>query len=429
MTERDRFSILREAARSERIGALEKGLGPLSAELPAGARSTGWSLLQEDVALPAAVLYESRLAHNLDWMQRFARAYGLKLAPHGKTTMAPALFQRQLAAGAWGITLATAHQVAVAAAHGVPRVLLANQLVGRRNIDLVAELIRDAGLEFYCLVDSADGVEQLGRRFSEHGLGVDVLLELGVAGGRGGVRDGAQQAAVLEAVARWSPAVRLAGVEFYEGVLEDEAQIRAFVERALAVTAELAGSGRFDRSPPIVSGAGSAWYDVVAEGFSRAAERLPLELVLRPGCYLTHDAGPYRTAQARIESSNAVARELAAGLVPALELWAHVLSRPEPERVIVGLGKRDAAFDAGLPQPIRRFRPGSAAPRVTPPGWRLTRMMDQHCFLEIAAGDDVKVGDLLAFDIAHPCLTFDKWRAILVVDDDHRVIDVVKTYF
>jgi D-serine dehydratase len=409
---------------------LEKGLGRLSAPLAEAAQNTGWNLLREDLLMPAAVLYESRLANNLAWMQRFTEAYGLKLAPHGKTTMTPALFRRQLDAGAWGITLATAHQTAVAAAHGVKRVLLANQLVGRRNIELVAELVAGGGFEFYCLVDSPEGVEQLGRRFAERGQVVSVLLEIGVQGGRTGVRDEAQQNEVLDAIERHQKAVSLAGVEFYEGVLEGEDAIRAFVRRAVDVTADLAKSGRLRRSPAIVSGAGSAWYDLVAEGFAEAKLDVPVEFVLRPGCYLTHDAGIYRAAQARIQSSNSVAQKMQTGLVPALELWAYVQSRPEPGRGILALGKRDAAFDAGLPLPIRVFRPGrDTTPQPTPPGWKLSKIMDQHAFLDVAHDDDLSVGDLLAFDISHPCLTFDKWRTIPVVNDEYDVVDVVRTYF
>ena len=115
--------------------------------------------------------------------------------------------------------------------------------------------------------------------------------------------------------------------------------------------------------------------------------------------------------------------------MPALELWAYVQSMPDPGRAIIGLGKRDAAFDAGLPLPIRHYRPGSESPKPTPSGWKLSRIMDQHAFLDVAPGDDLRVGDLLAFDISHPCLTFDKWRTIPVVDDAYDVIDVVRTYF
>jgi D-serine dehydratase len=56
-------------------------------------------------------------------------------------------------------------------------------------------------------------------------------------------------------------------------------------------------------------------------------------------------------------------------------------------------------------------------------------MMDQHAYLRIAAGDDLRVGDMIAFDILHPCLTFDKWRALPVLDAGYNVIDIVETFF
>jgi D-serine dehydratase len=412
------------------IDPLNKALGRLDAPLtPAEAGQPGWQLLREELSLPAAVLYEDRLVHNLQWMRKFMGAYGVQLAPHGKTTMAPKLFARQLAEGAWGITLATAQQTAAAAAHGVRRVLMANQLVGRRNMEIVADLLRDPGFEFFTLVDSAALVDQLGAFFQARGQKLQVLLELGVEGGRTGVRDAAQQAEVLAALSRWPDALSLAGVEIYEGVLSQEADIRRFLQRTVAVTRELAGAARFGRSPVVMSGAGSAWYDVVAEEFARTDIGAPIDIVLRPGCYLTHDVGVYRAAQERILASNPVAQKMREGLLPALQLWAYVQSIPEPRRAIIGMGKRDAAFDAGMPIPAQIYRPGAPAPVAVPAGWTVTGMMDQHAYLEIDAGDDIRVGDMIAFDISHPCLTFDKWRHIPVLDGQLRVIDIVQTFF
>ncbi|HUB89569.1 MAG TPA: amino acid deaminase [Dyella sp.] len=417
-------------ARLSVVDPLDKGLGALEAPCPPEAiAALGWNLLKEDLSLPAAVLSQSRLEHNLAWMQRFVSEYGAKLAPHGKTTMAPRLFARQLAADAWGITLASAHQVRVAYAHGVRRVLMANQLVGRRNMAIVAELLADPSSEYFCLVDSPEQVQQLAAHFGAVGRPVQVLIELGVAGGRTGVRDEGQWQAVLDALAKAKGAVKLAGVEVYEGVLQDEAAIRALLQRAVRALQQLADAARIARSPAVLSGAGSAWYDVVAEEFAKADIGAPLDVVLRPGCYLTHDAGIYRSAQAQVETRNPVAQRMRGSLLPALQLWAYVQSVPEPERAIVALGKRDAAFDAGLPAPVAHFRPGQAAPAPAPAHWKITGMMDQHAYLQIAAGDDIRVGDMLAFDISHPCLTFDKWRQIAVVDDDYNVVDVVQTFF
>jgi len=417
-----------------KIDPLGKGLGNLpSTSVPlTQAGRLEWNLLAEDVSLPAAVLYEDRIEHNLKWMQAFVAQYGVKFAPHGKTTMAPQLFRRQLDAGAWGITLATAHQTQAAYHGGVRRVLLANQLVGRHNMAMIAQLLSDPEFEFFCLVDSVDGVDQLGRFFGDANKPLNVLLELGVPGGRTGVRDAAQRDAVLDAIARYPGTLRLAGIELYEGVLKEEGEIRAFLKQAVTLTRELAAAGRFARTPPILSGAGSAWYDVVAEEFAKASDAGFAEVVLRPGCYLTHDVGIYRQAQTDVFARNPLARKMGEGLLPALQLWAYVQSVPEPDRAIVALGKRDSAFDAGLPVPARHFRPGrDTAPRevAASEGWAVTGMMDQHAYLRIPPGADVKVGDMIAFDISHPCLTFDKWRQLLVLDPQYRVNEVVETFF
>jgi D-serine dehydratase len=377
------------------VTPLNKGLGFLDRALdPKDIAKLGWNLLHEDLSLPAAILYEDRLHHNLNWMQKFITAYGVKLAPHGKTTMAPALFSLQLQGGAWGITLATAHQTLVAYAHGVRRILMANQLIGKENMAIIERLLQDPSLEYYCLVDSVEQVVQLGRFYSKSGLRLRVLLELGV-----------------------------------DGVLDDEAPIRAFLQHAVAVTRKLAAENRFQRAPILLSGAGSAWYDIVAEIFSAAGFGDTVDIVLRPGCYLTHDIGAYRMAQTKILERNPIARQMHSGLLPALQVWAYVQSIPEPEKAIIGLGKRDAAFDSGFPIPALHFRPGNASPDAVPANWAITKMMDQHAYLAVAAQDDIRVGDMIGFDISHPCLTFDKWRTLSVVDSKYQIIDIIQTFF
>jgi D-serine dehydratase len=412
------------------ISLLNKGLGAFDRVLDASrVAQLDWNLLREDLSLPSAVLYQDKLTHNLNWMRQFISTYGVKLAPHGKTTMAPRLFDLQLQAGAWGITLATAHQTQVAYAHGVRRVLMANQLVGKQNMANIANLLRDPDFEFYCLVDSAAQIDQLGAYYSTLGQRLNVLLELGVEGGRTGVRDNEQLQTVLGGLSRWRHSIDLCGVEIYEGVLSDESSIRAFLERAVEVTRQLAAEHRFRRAPILLSGAGSAWYDVVAEVFSAAAFGDAVEIVLRPGCYLTHDVGAYREAQARILEHNPVAHRMNSGLLPALHVWAYVQSVPEAEKAIIGMGKRDAAFDSGLPVAALHFRPGNVTPQAAPAHWEVTKLMDQHAYLQIRPGDDLCVGDMIGFDICHPCLTFDKWRTLPVLNADYQVVEIIQTFF
>jgi D-serine deaminase-like pyridoxal phosphate-dependent protein len=408
--------------------SLDKGLGFFDSE-DTDIAGLNWNLLREDLSLPSAVLYEHKLRHNLDWMQRFTDAYKVKLAPHGKTTMAPTLFLMQLKSGAWGITLATAQQTRVAYWHGVRRVLMANQLIGKENMAIISRLMEDPTFEYYCLVDSAEQIDLLGNFYSRRNQRLNVLLELGVHEGRTGLRDDEQLTRALDALQHWGDVLLLSGVEIYEGVLDDEVLIRGFLQRALSVTRRLAIENRFQRSPILLSGAGSAWYDVVTNVFTNANLAHAVDIVLRPGCYLSHDAGMYREAQKRIMDRNLMPDHMGKGLIPALQVWAYVQSIPERNQAIVGMGKRDASFDAGLPTPSLRYRPGAGAPTSAPAHWALTRMMDQHAYMQIAREDDLRVGDMIGFDISHPCLTFDKWRALPLLDEQYRVVDVIRTFF
>jgi D-serine dehydratase len=416
------------------LDTLGKGLGHVTPGCTfAGCGPLGWSILNEDVSLPVAVLSQSRIEHNLLWMKQFIERYGVELAPHGKTTMSPELFQMQLEHGAWGITLATASQVQAAAAHGTPRIIMANQLVGKGNMAIIARL-QQAAPNFYfcCIVDSAANADALGKYFSEHKQTLRILLEYGVGGGRTGIRDLAQEQSVLDAIARWPEALSLVGVELYEGVLSDESAIRSLLQHVLARTQALALQNKFKEPRVILSGAGSAWFDVVAEEFGNKSltNNQTLQVILRPGCYLTHDVGVYLNAEKRIQASNPVARDMGRSLLPALQLWAYVQAVPEPNRAIVALGKRDAAFDAGMPITSLHFRPGiSQTPQPAPSDWKITAMMDQHAFMSIPTGADIEVGDMLAFDISHPCLTFDKWRQVLLVDEAYQVTGAVQTLF
>jgi len=105
----------------------------------------GWNVLAGDLPLPLAVIRRDALAHNVGWMQRFADAAGVGFAPHGKTTMSPQLFRRQLDDGAFAITLATPAQIAVARRYGVKRVFLANEL-GRSSGTVLFDLTAGTAL-------------------------------------------------------------------------------------------------------------------------------------------------------------------------------------------------------------------------------------------------------------------------------------------
>lgn len=406
----------------------EKGSGCLTK-----LNNSGWNLLAEEVSFPIAVINQKHLLNNARWMQDFSEKASVKLAPHGKTSMAPELFKLQLEHGCWGISLATVPQVINAVEHGVERIILANQLIGAYHMNLIADLLISTELEFYCFVDSIENVHALGKFFSNLPVSLNILIEIGVAEGRCGWRDQQNMTPLLDAIEQY-PQLRLCGISFYEGVIHGSdaaAEVITFVNSVCALVGELHSQNKFDSNQVIITGAGSAWYDLVAQELvsNKALIGVNCLPIIRPGCYLIHDKGIYQSAQNDITSRSQLACDISGELISNLELWAYVHSVPESGLAIIGLGKRDVAFDAGLPIPEYVYRPGTNAPIAIEGGSKVIKIMDQHCMLNFDNKTSLKPGDLVSFATSHPCLTMDKWRRIGLIDSNFIVKQSIETFF
>lgn len=376
-----------------------------------------------DLELPAMLLHDDAVEHNVRAMADWCRAARVQLAPHAKTHMSRDLVRRQTEAGAWGFTAATPAQVRTLASWGVARVLHANVLVDRASIAWVAEHLLAAGsrTEYLCYVDSDAGLDLLLDELARHRPARPLLLlvELGFAGGRTGLRDDVAALALARRVAG-AEHVRLAGVSAFEGLMpagddlgapagavELLARVRGFVT-ALAAEGLVAGV-------PVVTAGGSSYFDLVVRELGPDLWDFPVTTVLRSGCYVTHDHGVYRrTSPLGAERGNATLR-------PAFELRASVLSAPEDGRVVVGFGRREAPTDDRLPVVL-----GTAgdAGDLDVTGWEVTGVNDHHAFLRVPDGVVPAPGTVLRFGISHPCGAFDRWRHIPLVEGDAVVGEI-----
>jgi D-serine dehydratase len=399
----------------------------------------GWRLLAEDLPFPLAVLRASALDANSRWMRAFLARSGARLAPHGKTSMSPELFARQLADGAWGLTVATAQQMRVARRAGAGRIVIANQLIAAQDIAYVLDAMRaDPALEVFVLADGLEGVRRLATAASASAVGrpLRVLAEIGYEGGRCGCRGTPAALAVARAVKAAGPGLSLAGVEAFEGLNqslpapEAAERVASLLEAVVAAAAAMDAEALFGGDEVLLSAGGSSYYDLVAARFANVKLSKPTAVVVRSGCYLTHDAGLYEHQFGEVLKRSAEARSVVGGFQNALEVWAQVISVPEPGRAILGAGRRDFGHDAGPPRPLKRFTPGrDSTPADAPPGWEVAAINDQHAHLLLQPGDDLAVGDLVALGVSHPCTTFDRWRLILVVDDAYVVTAAIQTCF
>ena len=414
------------------LDATFKGFPHGAAPLPRSSiGAQGWNVLAGDLPLPLAVIRRDALAHNVGWMQRYADAAGVRFAPHGKTTMSPQLLRRQLEAGAWGLTFATVTQMQAGLAAGARNVLIANQVLDAADLGAIAAL-RDTHPEVR-VVFLLDSEAQLALiETVSVDVPFEVLLEVGVAGGRAGVRTH-DAALALARRARASDAVTLVGIECYEGLgdtgrsEDDRAAADDLMDRVERLARACDAEGLFGSDEVVVSAGGSGVFDLVVPRL-RVSLSKPVAGLLRSGCYVTHDQGHYQrlvhAVNQRLGCSDAQ------GLRAALEVWALVQSLPEPGLAILALGKRDISYDLGMPVPLATCARASRERVAVPQGWSVLKLNDQHAYLDITSDTHgLRVGDRVCLGISHPCTTFDKWRWMPIVDDDYTVVDAIVTCF
>jgi D-serine dehydratase len=434
-----RFVQAMTALQAQLVDGASKGLPPTLEPIPFSAiAEQGWNLLRQDTAFPVAVLKNSALAINRQWMQAFLAHTGARLAPHVKTTMSPELVQTQLEDGAWALTVATASQMAVLRKFAVPRILIANQIVGRQNVALLFdELQRPDGAELLVIVDSFAALDILlegaRQRIPKRRLGV--LLEVGGEGGRTGLRDRQTAVELAKAIVEvdW---LALRGIESYESVFpglpEDEKlqRIDHMLEQMLDLANECRDAGWFAPGEVLLSSGGSEYFDQVVKRLGQWRAPQGQMVLIRSGCYLAHDHLAYARAFERLLQRTPELARIAPQLQGALEVWGIVQSRPEPDKLIVTIGKRDISYDFELPVARLhcRAQPGST-PQALADTYAVTKLNDQHAFIQCPQDSTIEVGDLIGFGVSHPCTTFDKWQVILQVDDDYNVHSALHTFF
>ncbi len=378
---------------------------------------------------PCLTLDQQVVSANISAFHQWCAEHGVALSPHGKTTMAPALWAQQLRAGAWGITVAGEAQLRVALEAGVPRVMVANLILRPEGLSWLAGWLDEhPDQQVVVWADSVDAVAvmTLALRAAAPRRSIPVLVELGHPGGRTGARTLDEAIAVAQAVAA-ATHLDLAGVAGYEGVLaetmDDTGQriVDGFLQTMAALFDTLAPMCQVDE--PIITAGGSTWFDRVVDILGPLRDH-GAAVVLRSGAYLAHDDGFYaRATPAARVGQGPVLRS-------AMHVWARVIANPEPGLILLDAGKRDVPYDLDLPcvQVVRRAH---GLEPVT--DHIVTATNDQHSYVSYPTHTPLWVGDVVRLGLSHPCTAFDKWSAIPVISnaDDPRatIVDIIRTHF
>lgn len=362
---------------------------------------------------PQAIMLEGALEKNLTNMNAFCKKHNVELAPHVKTHMSPQLAKRQIDHGAWGVTVANASQARTFLEFGFKKIIIANEVVNPSSIKFLSE--QDAEIYFY--IDSLRGFEIVESNATKP---VNIFLEIGKSQGRTGVRD-LNLAHQLVDMIIGSKNMNFAGVSGYEGTFgKDRSQqsidkVRDFLKTlvAFAISVQIKGPNPF-----MVSAGGSAFFDLVVDELAPLTKNSNFKVFLRSGGYVTHDHGFYAEVYPFVNDP-----EFA--FLPALEVWSIVNSKPDLDLFIVNGGKRDISVDIDLPYALKYQSENGPIKQLL---GTVLNTNDQHLYLQ-TDNKELRVGDLVAFGISHPCTTFDKWPLIPVVSDDYQILDLYLTYF
>lgn len=418
-----------------------KGLPPQADGLSASqAAALPLNVLRGDFSFPVMVIHEAALQSNINTLARACTEVGAFLAPHGKTTMAPQIFDLQLTAGAWAITLANMQQASIAAHFGVLRILIANSITAPADIARLAQLSQRQTIIISS--DSVAHAQHLANHLASRNLQqpIPVLIEYGIPGQRCGCRNHHQVRNVLAEIQKHPEVLVPAGIIGYEGLLEsgkrdDEAEkVRVWLHELLQAADCLASSNLYNNEC-IISVGGSGFIDLVLDCMRTNKPDYPHRFVLRSGCAVSHDDGWYASLSSAMHSRT----EAAPRLKPALELWSIVQGRPEPDILILSFGKRDCPYDAGLPVPklwLSAVKNASSQSASTPPLvkldpnlYQIDKLYDQHARLRCPPDSPLQLGDIIACGISHPCGAFDRWQWIPMVNEDYSLTNLIRTFF
>ena len=419
-----------------------RGVPPGVSNLPlAAVAEQNWRPADGVMALPVLTLDEEAFAHNRDAMLRYAREQDVDIAPHAKTSMAPDLAKALIEAGAWGATVADIRQAAVLLRAGVKRLILANEVGGHGGASRLAALLAAwPEAEFYAFVDSVAAAQAYAEAWRRQPAvrPLRVLIELGA--GRAGARSLAEARTILETLVVYGAGrLTLSGVAAYEGsATPGGGGMRPVIADLLARAGELLAIVRTRVGPDqplLVTAGGSVFFDDVVAALKPAVDADgAARLMLRSGAIFFYDHGVYERALTALDERcgfrfGGQTVKAAATFRPALRLWAEVLSRPEPELAVLGMGMRDVSFDQGLPRPLRVHRDGALLRDIGPGSMTIEKLNDQHAFLACGSSDDLRVGDVVELGVSHPCTCLDRYRVVFGLDANGRVRRAFPTFF
>lgn len=344
----------------------------------------------EEADTPALLLDLDAAEANLKTMADYFRGRPCKLRPHFKSHKCTTLARRQVELGAVGMTCAKLGEAEVLADAGIKDILIANQVVGPVKMKRLVKLARTCTIRV--AVDSDVNVRELSDAASAAGVEIGLLVEVDIGMHRCGVAPG-ERALELARLIQSLPGVRFDGIQAYEGHLviqsdrqERERLTRRDMQRAIDTRRLIERAGI---EVPILSGGGTGTYDVT--GVLDGVDEVQVgSYALMDRCYVT----------IRLEFKN------------AMTVLATVISKPEPNRIVLDVGLKGLANEFGPPTVLDR--PGDEIPYLA---------SEEHVGVNLCGRHPAEIGDKLRLIPSHGCTTCNLYREY-IVHRNGRIVDV-----
>jgi D-serine deaminase-like pyridoxal phosphate-dependent protein len=338
----------------------------------------------DEVSSPALLLYVDRIEENLDRMLHLAGGPA-RLRPHIKTHKLPELIQLHLSRGLTKFKCATIAEAEMAAAAGVPDILVAYQLVGP-NVQRMVRLVRSfPGTSFRTIVDSPEALQALSIAFSEAKLALNVLLDLDCGQHRCGIAPGPEALALYRQIVAAS-GVKADGLHVYDGHIHDAdpAARKATCDAAFKPIHEFAAELRRQNLPvPRIVAGGTPTFPIHAKN---------PQFECSPGTCVLWDAG-YGQKMPDLD------------FLPSAALLTRVISKPGPNRLCLDLGHKAVASEMQPPRVL--------FPQI--PDAKAVMHSEEHLVIETSTADQWPLGSELYGIPWHVCPTVNLHAEVVAV--------------
>lgn len=324
------------------------------------------------------------LENNIKEMGQFAAASGIALRPHIKTHKSSKIAKMQIAHGATGITVATVREAEAMAAAGFEDIFVAYTVVGENKLEMLARLSETVRIGV--AADSVYGVKMLSEVLRKTDAEIDVMIEIDTGQHRCGVSSGAD-AAVLARLVNELPGLNFRGIMTHEGHsygAQSPAEVEQIGKQAAAAMRAIATHLKAVGLEPAIVSMGSTPTAHIVGKEAGVTE-------IRPGNYVFYDRTQLALGSARLEQC-------------ALRVIAHVVSNPEPGRVVLDCGSKTLSSDLGKHgHNAKGFGLIIHKGRVLAEAV-IERLSEEHGVVMLPPDSDLSIGDLVEVIPNHACV-------------------------